>query len=413
MYGGQGRLLKLCSLPGPICSVLLLTCLPLSASAIGWGDPNSPSLDRCTAAITENWHDQGSLDEKEANHCVDLLVDKLAQLQIKPAAKRGKPLPPPPDYPPARYWHAFTGNGSSLAAESRLFMFGGADDGMWVAPDLWYYSESEGGCQVAGTGKSRPGPRLHLAWSCGAGQCVAAHGTWISPLQETWVYSEANASWTQINCRRRFCPSAREMATMAYDPERAYHVLFGGYNYRHSMGDTHTFADGRWTSHLPSQPPYRRDRAAAEFVALTDVKAVVMHGGLIDETESLCDMFAWNGVAWVEIESYTQAPCLHSHSMIWDEHGERLVVTGGYLDNQDNSNEAVWYFQFYSGTTGSWTSDLQSDFATCVSQADPGARMSYDRASGKVVLFGGLEGQESIVATDTLTTCDLSDAPDL
>jgi hypothetical protein len=369
-------------------------------------------VDRCAAAITADWHGRHSLDEEEANRCIDLLVDKLARLQIMPEAKRGKPPPPPPPVtPPARFWHAFTANGSSIAAESRLYMFGGTADGALVAPDLWYYSDSEGGWQLAATGRNRPDPRIHLAWSCGAGHCVAAHGTRISPVQETWVYSEANESWTQVNCRRRFCPSAREMATMAYDPERAYHVLFGGYNFRHSMGDTHTFADGTWTSHLPSQPPYRRDRAAAEFVALSGVNAVVMHGGLYDGAFPLCDMFAWDGNAWVEILSDTDAPCLHSHSMIWDERGERLVVTGGYLDNNDTPNSAVWYFQFHGETSGSWTVDQQSGFATCVSAADPGARMAYDRATGEGVLFGGMESRGSIVATDTLTTCDLRDAP--
>jgi hypothetical protein len=421
MFGGSDRLLRGCFLLLGSCTAVLMIWLSPSASASGGGDSNSRALERCTAAISGNQQQRGSLDEDETIHCVDLLVEKIARLQFKPELQRGKPAPPPPQEPPARSYHAFTWNGSATAAESRLFMFGGAD-GAAVAPDLWYYSDFEGGWQLApNTGKSHPGPRFHVAWSCGAGECVAAHGVRGSPLQETWVYSTPNERWTQVNCRRHFCPSARVMGTMAYDPERGYHVLFGGYNYSYSMGDTHTFAGGRWTSHMPIQRPYRRDRAAAEFVTLPAVRAVVLHGGLQDASEILCDMFAWNGSAWVDIDAGPEtSPCLHSHSMVWDESRERLVVTGGFTDLDDTANQAVWYFSFDTATTGNWTSDVESPFAQCVSAADLGARMAYDRATGEVVLFGGWrwvydEVNEfwHTIQTDTLTICNLDGAPNL
>ena len=149
--------------------------------------------------------------------------------------------------PHARYWHAFSSNGNEVAGTSRLFVFGG-DGG---APDykqlndLWYYRADTHQWTLAPTGRTKPSPRHGVGWSCGGGQCVAASGGYAGALKETWIYTESPGVWSQLNCKQYTCPSARWYSSMAYDPSRFQHVLFGGEQAGNVfLNDTYTFAGG-------------------------------------------------------------------------------------------------------------------------------------------------------------------------
>ncbi len=320
-------------------------------------------------------------------------------------SRGGKPPPSLPESPPARYWHAMDDNGSEVPDASRLYVFGGdGADQSPVASDLWYYSTTADAWRVAATNRSRPDGRKHPGLSCGAGRCLLFGGVRLGPLGDTWVYQEAQERWSKFSCKRRSCPSARWGTAIAYDPSRFYHVAFGGID-QQSLGDTFTFSSGRWTTWQPTTAPSRRDRAAAEY-AEGAVKAVVIHGGQADNSEVLCDMFAWTGSDWQEIELSANSespPCLHSHSIVWD--GSQLVVTGGYLDTGNAANDKVWNFSFDSSTSGSWHEDTTSLFAACVAGADDGARLIRDRASQETLSFGGFKpGGE---ASDKMVLCEL------
>jgi hypothetical protein len=323
---------------------------------------------------------------------------------------KGKPRPPPeppPAEPPARYWHAFAGNGSSDSGTSRLFLLGGSGDASTdyeTFADFWYYSVENRQWVLAPTGTSKPGGRNHAGLSCGAGECVTCNGVRIGPLKETWVYRERSGTWSQINCRKQLCPSARMMVAMAYDPDRFYHLLFGGLNGRESLDDTWSFAGGTWVREQPDLSPPARGWAAMTYVG-PPVDGIVLFGGLTGYVRLFDDMWVWDGNAWqlVALSGGLSPPSLYGHSMAWD--GGRLLVTGGYVDNNDTPNTTAWSFTFDGARSGKWSKE--PDASGCYSSVNPGAMMAHDRSQKLKVFFGGAEnGPNGVVAYDDTVICE-------
>lgn len=323
---------------------------------------------------------------------------------------KGKPRPPPeppPAEPPARFWHAFTGNGSSDLGTSRLYLLGGNGDASTdyeIFADFWYYAVESRQWVLAPTGTSKPAGRAHAGLSCGAGECVTSNGRRFGPLKETWVYQEISGSWSQVNCRRRLCPSARESVAIAYDPDRFYHVLFGGTDGYDSLGDTWSFAGGNWTREYPVSSPPARWWAAMSYVG-SPVNGIVLFGGLKGFASVFNDMWVWDGNDWqpVALSGGLSPPALFGHSMAWD--GGRLLVTGGYVDLNDTPSQGVWTFTFDSARSGKWSKE--PDASGCYASIRPGARMAYDRSQELKVFFGGLEnGPNGVIAYDETVICN-------
>ena len=326
-----------------------------------------------------------------------------------PSEARGKPIspPPPPATPPARAWHGFASNGAALPAESRLQLYGGNGSNLQALKDHWYYTAQTGNwTYVTPAGTQRPGPRQWMGWTCGQGSCVLVNGSnGVSLVSETWVFSEAAASWSAVNCRKGPCPSARQMVTAAFDASSNRHVLFGGLDpSQTSRNDTWTFnaATMKWQS-FGTQPgwPSARNRAAAANVPGL---GVVMLGGQVDGNQVFCDAYVWQPNAWTSL-SAGGAPCLHSHSMAWDASSSRLIVTGGYVDTSDTPNATMYYLQFKDGTlASSWARD--DDTSGCYAAVRPGARMAIDAPTAAKVFFGGDDNAASgAVRYGDTTTC--------
>jgi hypothetical protein len=305
----------------------------------------------------------------------------------------------PPTYPPGRAWHAFTSNGGADVASSRLFMYGGADSTPAVVPaDLWRYSAYDDRWTLVNPASTaRPGARQWEGLSCGGGACVMADGSNGAGLvDETWVYTEGTNAWIQATCSRKIlCPSARQMATMAFDPNATSHMMFGGRGSTAGLNDTWTFdtATIRWTLQAPALKPTERNRAAALYVPGI---GVVMHGGQGYHAQGpYCDMYAWSGSNWrqIQFDKNQPYPCLHTHSMAWD--GQGLVVTGGFVDTNDTPNTTSWRFTFAAdGQSGVW-SPASGGVCLPVLGTDatihPGAKMAYDVPTATRVWFGGEE----------------------
>ena len=138
---------------------------------------------------------------------------------------------------------------------------------------------------------------------------------------------------------------------------------------------------------------------------------VVMHGGQdYVGRAALCDLFVWNGSNWrsIQFDVNQPHPCLHSHSMAWD--GQRLVMTGGYVDTSDTPNPVLWRFTFAAGAqSGVWA---QASNGTCqpVAGTDavihPGAKMAYDNPTATRVWFGGEEnGTSGVIRYSNTVEC--------
>jgi hypothetical protein len=337
----------------------------------------------------------------------------LFRVAAKP--KPNDPLPVP-TYPAARAWHSFTSNSATTTEASRLYMYGGAGaDWQAVPPYFWFYgAHADRWTLVTPDGTTSPGPRQWSGLACGAGACVLATGSnGVGLVDETWVYREATNAWTKSTCRRGSypCPSPRQMATVAFDPQRNNYLLFGGRGSALGLDDTLTFdaATLKWTVRSPRLRPSERNRAAAAYVPGV---GVVMHGGQPWRADKVyCDLFAWTGSDWTPILYDAQAtgPCLHSHSMVWD--GTGLVLAGGFVDTSDTPSPTNWRFTFAAdGRSGNWS---QSASETCApvlgtdAEIHPGARMAYDIPTATRVWFGGEESVDGVglVRYDNTVEC--------
>jgi hypothetical protein len=324
------------------------------------------------------------------------------------------PPPPPPTYPANRAWHAFTSNGGRDVSSSRLYMYGGGgSEGQIVPADLWYYRPYDHQWMlVTPATTTKPGPRQWEGLSCNVGTCVMAMGSnGFGLTNETWVYREATNAWTLAGCSRSSpCPAARQMLTMAFDSQRGNHLLFGGRGSQSpGLNDTWTFdtATLKWTLKTPTFKPVERNRQAMTSVAGI---GVVMHGGQDYYGRApYCDMYAWDGSSWAQIQFDMNQPhpCLHSHSMAWD--GQDLVVTGGYVDTSDTPSQVLWRFAFTGPKSGTWT---QASNGTCTAiggtdlTIHPGARMAYDEPTAMRVHFGGeVNGPNGVIRYGNTVEC--------
>ena len=324
------------------------------------------------------------------------------------AEARGKPLPPPPPLsPPARAWHGFTSNRGIRAEQSRLYLYGGADSTPKALSDLWYYRVETGSwTSVVPAGNSKPGPRQHMGWSCGGGGCLLANGSnGVGPTAESWYYAEAPTNtWKRVGCRKSPCPSARQQPTTAYDPA-GVHLLFGGRDGSEGFNDTWTFNPDTMTWKLQARQenwPTERNRAGAASVP--GVGIVLLGGQDYQGRAVLCDMFTWRNNSWIGMDT-AGAPCLHSHSMAWDDADHRLVVTGGYTDTSDTRSPVTYYLTFKNGVAGKWATD--PDLPGCFTSLHPGAMMAFDLPTRTKVFFGGEEDiAGSVVRYGDTTTCN-------
>jgi hypothetical protein len=315
-----------------------------------------------------------------------------------PQAEAGKPgggiAPPPPTYPPARFYQSMAVN----EAGGRVYMFGGNGASGTATNDLWYYRVASGqwtALTPASRTQSLYGRAL-ASLTCGDGQCVLFGGFSTKVYNEAWYFTEPTGTattviWSKVSCSRTSpCPSPRYASLMAFDPTRHYRVSFGGDDSDNgSLGDTWTLAAGRWTPQQPKHLPPARYDGTATFVPR--IGKVVIFGGdswpNSPHPKPLCDLWAWDGSDWQAISATGTAPCLTGAATGWD--GARLVVTGGFSDYYITRNTETWYFAFDSNSNnaGSWTK-ASTPYCAPLSRA----RGAYEPAGNKFVFFGGYEG---------------------
>ena len=224
----------------------------------------------------------------------------------------------------------------------------------------------------------------------------------------TWRYDLGAKLWTSTNCKRFVCPSARGLATMAYDRATNVFVLFGGL-YRTALADTYTFdpATLRWTARGSSLGAPARRSAAMIFVP-GNVNRVVMYGGQVQGVSTLSDMYTWDGSLWRPV-TQSGGPAVHSHDIAWDGDRNQLVLTGGFVDVNDTRNTDVWYFTFTSAASGTWTKGTALACQASLS-SDPvvhsSARSARDIGTGTLVFFGGTtDTPGSSTAVDNTVEC--------
>jgi hypothetical protein len=182
---------------------------------------------------------------------------------------------------------------------------------------------------------------------------------------------------------------------MAYDEARGRIVLFGGSSSGEELAtDTWEYDGTSWTRVATDGPPPR-----AHFGMAYDARSrhVVIFGGLAKGAgasyRAAGDTWAWDGKVWRRLADTGPSPRTHI-KMAFDRATNRIVLFGGQANGRPTTSLA-----------DTWTWDGQR--WTEVRTAGPSARSwhvtAFDSARGRTLLYGGsaFDGKVSTQFHDT------------
>ncbi|MBX3464875.1 MAG: hypothetical protein KF830_17035 [Planctomycetes bacterium] len=194
--------------------------------------------------------------------------------------------------------------------------------------------------------------------------------------------SLALAQWIQRTPAS--APTARTGAAMAFDPNSAGLILFGG---SAPLVSNQTWAyDGTaWTLLAPAAAPTAR--FGAQLVHDVARGVMVLYGGLatnISVPPPNSDTWEWDGVTWTQAAPTANAGPRYQYGACYDLVRQRTVIYGGATSQLliPPSNQ-TWE---YDGVT--WTQ--------VTTTGNPGPRnrpaMCYHFGQNRTVMFGGFDG---------------------
>jgi hypothetical protein len=249
-------------------------------------------------------------------------------------------------------------------------------------------------------------------------------------LQDSWTYSASTNTWTML--APPFAPAGRDSASGTYDASGGVLVMFGGqasFAPSEPVGDTWTFSypQNRWTAMIPTA-------RSSQGMAADGTGKVLMFGGRdnFDPYKSDTWVLETERNMWSSKMPATSPPPRNFPSMAYDDAHSVFVLFGGYYPvrndtwtyyhgadtwvnaspvvspsprlqaamayDADSRASILFGGSSMSTTLGdSWKYDAGADTWTRLfPMASPGARnmhaMAYDRASHRIVLFGGTNG---------------------
>jgi len=283
-----------------------------------------------------------------------------------------------------------TGNGLTYVAWQDYRISGRVND-------TWLYDTSNEAWTAQEPGDTPSKLYMHrLAYAANVQRTVLFGGYSDAEIYspETWLYNAGSDSWTKGDSDT----TGRRDHAMAYDPGEGKVVVFGGSISGDSYNDETWVYDpvgDDWTELSPANRPNGRYSASMAYDAASD--RIVLFGGYGQNDEGLYGYFndTWlfelNGGTgtWTELDTTETAPGRDDHRVVSD--GNEVMIFGGYGSGG-----------YLSDT---WTLDVSA--ATWVEQdsvRSPAARydygMVYDTSQSRAVLFGG-RASASLYDTET------------
>jgi cysteine-rich repeat protein len=199
-----------------------------------------------------------------------------------------------------------------------------------------------------------------------------------APTSATWSYQQGR--WRDLSGGA--APPARSRMAIAYDAARDRVVLFGGEQYGCGLADTWEFDGTSWQQHAVAGPDGRQSATAVWDSArgLTYVFGGHQCTGWPNDD----DLWAWDGVAWTEVEQGAVRPSARRAAVAtYDPVRDRVVLFGGH----DGVSYLADTWEF-DPATHTW-SQVLAPAAPLVRAA---ASLTFDPIRGRVVFFGGNYG---------------------
>jgi Phage tail protein (Tail_P2_I)/Galactose oxidase, central domain len=215
-------------------------------------------------------------------------------------------------------------------------------------------------------------------------------------LNEMWSFS--GTSWTNVTPVVASHPSQRYGMVMAYYTPGSAVIAFGGISGSTVYNDTWSYAGGVWTQLSPSTVPPARYLGGAAYD--TSRTQFVMYGGVTGNGTVLNDTYLWSGTNWVKQTVGGTPGGLYNFGIAYGTAGQKIVMYGG--TSPDESYEDDTYE--WNGTTTGW---VKTSGGVNSGQTSPTARVGCTMASytsGGIVLFGGYDGTNYLQDTWSYTS---------
>lgn len=182
-------------------------------------------------------------------------------------------------------------------------------------------------------------------------------------------------------------PTRRAFAGMAFDADRQRFVMFGGRD-RLDLDDVWEH-DGQLWRPIQRVEPWPDARHNPSIVYDPVTRRVLVFGGETVEDELLGDLWAWDGVAWAELEPGNPRPAPQAGaSMVFDPSRQLLVLAPTV---NEEAGQGFWELE---PQTGRWTLRRPADERIPNHMFRP--RLSWDPLSQQVLVwsFGGGFGND-------------------
>jgi hypothetical protein len=306
----------------------------------------------------------------------------------------------PPPSTPAQRWLNLTSTlnrspeGRSLMsmvndeADGYLLLFGGWD-GSRVLGDTWTF---QGGIwrNITSSLTVSPSPRMgaSITFDTVDRYAVLFGGSTLLDGQgivygDTWIFEMG--SWKQISTSTS--PTPRANSSISYDPVDGYAVLFGGDDQGEYLGDTWEFKGGSWTSISVTGSPSARAFEGMTYDPLD--KYILLYGGAINLTGSVADnneTWSFAGGSWRQLPTIDSPGSRDSFGIAYYPSIQSVLVYGGRSGECGRDLGDTWEFQM-----GAWI----RAFPISSPPASHGMTLSFNPATGTMILFGGWTGQTS------------------
>ncbi|MFX1484068.1 MAG: Kelch repeat-containing protein [Promethearchaeota archaeon] len=215
-------------------------------------------------------------------------------------------------------------------------------------------------------------------------------GGWRS-LGDTWVYSYADNSWTQLSLTPS--PSPRSNHAMVYCNETDEIILYGGQGQPTNPTDTWSFAcdTQTWSQVVTVTNPGVHHSLALAYDPQEN--AVILFGGFGNDGLERDDTWKFDCATreWSQLTPTTAPLARYGHVMAYDESIDKIVMTAGNTATQGHQHD-TWTFD---AATSNWTQLTPSSYPDRLKWPS----MVFDSVDQKCILFAGQIGDNPVNRT--------------
>lgn len=201
----------------------------------------------------------------------------------------------------------------------------------------------------------------------------------------TWIFEDG--AWTDVSATAGALPP-RSSFGLVYDEANARVVLFGGWSGAVLLGDTWTWDGSTWIDATPGAgSPAPRTNPALGYDPVRE--RVILFGGNGSDgvPQHLSDTHEWDGATWTPRGAAIAPLPRSSGQLAFDRARGRLVLFGG-----DASDGVVSFASF--GDTWEWDGAAWAEVSTATGPSPRVATMVYDAVRGATTLVGGIACNE-------------------